>query len=123
MIQLARMIPQLRTTNMAAAVEFYTAVLGFRLVFLYDDFYGGLQSGQFMLHLKLVDERDPSIDYVDRGDHLHLYFETSGVEAIAAALKARGVALVRDLHDTPWRTRECVVRDPDGHTLYFGQPL
>ena len=26
MIQLARMIPQLRTTNMAAAVEFYTQV-------------------------------------------------------------------------------------------------
>ena len=28
------------------------------------------------LHLKLVDEKDPSIEFVDKGEHFHLYLET-----------------------------------------------
>ena len=122
MVPIARVIPQLRTTNMGAAIAFYTATLGFTLDFLHDDFYAGLRSGDSLLHLKLVDERDPSIDYVEHGGHLHLYVETPDVDEVAAALKQKGVPLVRDVHETAWNTRECVVRDPDGHTLYFGQP-
>ena len=122
MIPIGRVIPQLRTTDMAAAIDFYTETLGFTLEFLHDDFYGGVRSGDYLLHLKLVDERDPSIDYVEHGDHLHLYIQTPDVDAVAAALKQKGVPVVRDVHETDWNTRECVVRDPDGHTLYFGQP-
>lgn len=36
-------------------------------------------------------------------------------------LKANGVALVKDVHDTPWGTREIVIRDDQGHTLYLGE--
>jgi catechol 2,3-dioxygenase-like lactoylglutathione lyase family enzyme len=32
-MQIAHVIPQLRTTNLAAAIEFYTAKLGFMLEF------------------------------------------------------------------------------------------
>jgi uncharacterized damage-inducible protein DinB/catechol 2,3-dioxygenase-like lactoylglutathione lyase family enzyme len=123
MSQIARVIPQLRTTNMDVAIEFYTAALGFTLEFLHDDFYAGVRAGEFMLHLKRVDERDPSIDYVEHGDHLHLYIETPDVAAVAAELRGKGVPFVRGLHDTAWNTRECIVSDPDGHTIYFGQPL
>jgi catechol 2,3-dioxygenase-like lactoylglutathione lyase family enzyme len=71
----------------------------------------------------LIDVPDPSIAFVDREEHFHLYFEAADVAAAADELKGKGVPLVRDVHDTAWRTRECVIRDPDGHTLYFGQPL
>ena len=38
-----------------------------------------------------------------------------------AALKANGVPLVKDVHETPWGTKECAIRDDQGHTLYLGQ--
>jgi uncharacterized glyoxalase superfamily protein PhnB len=28
---------------------------------------------------------------------------------------------VTALHDTPWGTREFVIKDDQGHTLYFGE--
>ena len=116
-------IPQLRTTDMASSIRFYTEKLGFSVEFNYDDFYTGIRAGSQLVHLKLVDAKDPSIPYVDEGGHLHLYLQTNGVAAFAAQLKARGVPLVKDLHETAWGTREIVIHDDQGHTLYLGEPL
>jgi catechol 2,3-dioxygenase-like lactoylglutathione lyase family enzyme len=114
-------IPQLRTTNLAESIRFYTDTLGLTLDFRYEDFYAGLRAGTQVVHLKLSDEKDPSIDFVDRGEHFHLYFWTDDVRATAESLKRKGVPLVKDVHDTPWGTRELSIRDDQGHTLYFGQ--
>ena len=51
----------------------------------------------------------------------HLYLEIDDADAAAAALKANGVVLVKDVHETPWGTREFVIKDDQGHTLYFGE--
>lgn len=122
-LQVARIIPQLRTTNLAASIEFFTVRLGFTLDFQYEDFYAGVSSGQNVLHLKLIDAPDPSIAFVDRGEHFHLYLDVADVAAVAEELTRNGVTLVRDVHDTPWGTRECVIKDNEGHTLYVGQRL
>jgi catechol 2,3-dioxygenase-like lactoylglutathione lyase family enzyme len=114
---------QLRTTDLAASIHFYTAQLGLELEFQYQDFYAGIRAGGQSFHLKLVDEKDPSIAYVEEEGHFDLYFGTDDVAALAEALKARGVPLVRDVHETAWQTREIVLRDDQGHTLYFGQAL
>jgi hypothetical protein len=45
------------------------------------------------------------------------------VAAFAAQLKANGVPLAKDAHETPWNTREIVIHDDQGHTLYFGEQL
>src|SRR5262245_58149629 len=116
-------IPQLRTTDMASSIRFYTEKLGFSVEFNYDDFYTGIRAGGQLVHLKLVDEKDPSIHYVDEGGHLHLYLRTDDVATFADQLKARGVRLVKDVHETAWGTREVVIRDDQGHTLYLGEPL
>ena len=115
--------PQLRTTDMASSIRFYTEKLGFTVEFNYQDFYAGIRAGGQLIHLKLVDEQDPSIPFVDEGGHLHLYFDTDGVAAFAGQLKSRGVTLVNDVHETAWETREFVVHDDQGHTLYFGESL
>lgn len=116
-------IPQLRTTDMASSIRFYTEKLGCSLEFNYQDFYTGIRAGGQVFHLKLVDDNDPSIPYVDEGEHFHLYLATNGVVEFAARLKANGVALVKDVHETPWNTREIVIHDDQGHTLYLGEPL
>lgn len=116
-------VPQLRTTDMASSIGFYTQKLGFSVEFNYQDFYTGIRAGNQLFHLKLVDEKDPSIPYVDEGGHFHLYLNTKDVIGFAEQLKAKNVPLVKDVHETPWNTREIVIHDDQGHTLYVGEPL
>lgn len=121
-MEISNVVAQLRTTDLAGSIRFYTMLPGFTLAFQYEDFYAGIRAGAQLFHLKLVDARDPSIDVVAREDHFHLYFETPDVNAAADACRRAGVRLAREVHQTPWGTREFVVRDDQGHTLYFGQP-
>ena len=116
-------IPQLRTTDLAESIRFYTEKIGLTLAFRYRDFYAGIRAGNQFFHLKRVDEADPSIAFVAAGEHFHLYFETDDVVATAEALKAKGLRLLREPHETAWGTKEFAVRDDQGHTLYFGQDL
>ena len=69
--------------------------------------------------------RDGVMDnpYLEEGRHIHLYLETKGVVTQAFQLKAGGVPLVKDVHETPSSTREFVIHDDQGHTRYFGEPL
>ena len=120
-MQISGVVPQLRTTDLAASVRFYTATVGLTLAFQYEDCYAGLWAGSQVFHLKLVDERDPSIDFVARGEHFHLYLETDDAAALATALRNKGVTLVKDVHDTAWGTREFAIKDDQGHTPYVGQ--
>jgi catechol 2,3-dioxygenase-like lactoylglutathione lyase family enzyme len=122
-MRISSAIAQLRTTDLAASVRFYTASVGLTLEFQYQDFYAGIRAGTQVFHLKLVDEKDPSIEFVDRGGHFHLYLETDDVAAVADALKKKGVRLLKDVHETPWGTKELAIKDDQGHTLYFGQSL
>ncbi len=116
-------IPQLRTTDLEASIRFYTAKLGLTLEFRYEDFYAGIRAGNQVFHLKLVDTKDPSIAFVEDGEHFHLYLETTDVKAMANTLKERGVRFVKDVHETAWGTREFAIHDDQGHTLYFGESL
>src|SRR4029434_8674180 len=100
-MQITGAIPQLRTTDLAASIRFYTTKLGLTLEFQYQDFYAGIRAASQLFHLKQVDEKDPSIDFVEDGDHFHLYLETTDAAATASALQQNGVRLVKDLHETP----------------------
>ena len=44
-MQISDVIAQLRTTDLAASIRFYTALPGFPLAFQYDDFYAGIRAG------------------------------------------------------------------------------
>ena len=112
--------PQLRTTNLQDSIRFYTAKLGLTLEFQYQDFYAGIRAGNQMFHLKLVDEKDPSIDFVEDGEHFHLYLETTDLSVLASHLKEQDVQFLKDVHETPWGTREFAIKDDQGHVLYFG---
>jgi catechol 2,3-dioxygenase-like lactoylglutathione lyase family enzyme len=120
-MQISSAIAQLRTTDLAESIRFYTTKVGLTLEFRYQDFYAGIRAGSQLFHLKLSDEKDPSIAFVDKGEHFHLYLETDDASEAAAVLKSKGVPLVKDVHETAWGTREFVIKDDQGHTLYFGE--
>jgi catechol 2,3-dioxygenase-like lactoylglutathione lyase family enzyme len=120
-MQISSAIAQLRTTDLAESICFYTTKVGLTLEFQYQDFYAGIRAGGQLFHLKLVDEKDPSIEFVDKGEHFHLYLKTDDALATADALKRNGIHLVKDVYETPWGTREFVIKDDQGHTLYFGE--
>jgi catechol 2,3-dioxygenase-like lactoylglutathione lyase family enzyme len=120
-MHVASIVAQLRTTDLEGSIAFYTALPGFELAFRYDDFYAGIRAGAQVFHLKLVDVKDPSIEVVSRDEHFHLYFNTTDVMEAAEDFRRAGVRLAREVHDTPWGTREFIVLDDQGHTLYFGQ--
>jgi uncharacterized glyoxalase superfamily protein PhnB len=120
-MQITSVIPQLRTTDLASSIRFYTINLDGTLEFQYQDFYAGIRLGNQVIHLKLIDEQDPSIAFVRTGEHFDLYLATNDIAATAEILQRKGVRLVRELHDTAWGTRELVIEDDQGHTLYFGE--
>ncbi len=120
-MEISNIAAQLRTTDLAASIRFYTSLPGFTLEFQYEDFYAGIRAGAQVFHLKQVDTKDPSIDAVAKG-HFHLYFQTPDAVAAAGEISAAGVSLSREVQPTPWGTLEFVVHDDQGHTLYFGGP-
>jgi catechol 2,3-dioxygenase-like lactoylglutathione lyase family enzyme len=122
-MRITGVIPQLRTTDLAASIRFYTKKIGLTIEFQYGDFYAGIRAGDQVFHLKQTDETDPSIDFVDQGGHFHLYLQTDNASDAARVLTENGVPLVREVHDTAWGAREFVIKDDQGNTLYFGQDL
>jgi len=58
---ISSVIAQLRTTDLNESIRFYTHEIGLILEFQYEDFYAGIRAGNQVFHLKLVEERDPSI--------------------------------------------------------------
>ena len=120
---ISSVIAQLRTTDLNESIRFYTEEIGLTLEFQYEDFYAGIRAGTQIFHLKLVDGKDPSIKFVDDGEHFHLYFGTDDIAALAVTLEKHRIRLVKNVHATPWGTKELVIKDNQGHTLYFGQSL
>jgi catechol 2,3-dioxygenase-like lactoylglutathione lyase family enzyme len=43
-------ISQLRTTDLAESIRFYTTVVGLTLEFQYEDFYAGIRAGHQVFH-------------------------------------------------------------------------
>ena len=119
-MEIEQLVPQLRTTDLDRAIHFYTKKLGFRLAFRYRDFYAGVSSGTRMIHLKLVDELDPGIDFVRRGQHLHLHVEVQDIHAAFQQVQDADIKIVGGISNRPWGMTEFVIEDPDGHTIYFG---
>jgi catechol 2,3-dioxygenase-like lactoylglutathione lyase family enzyme len=115
--------PQLRTLDIESSIRFYTEKLGFTVDFRYEDFYAGIRSGAHAIHLKESDCPDPSVEFVRAAGHFHLYLQTDDVDAVAQHLRAQGVVLIREPADTPWNTRELVLEDDQGHTIYVGERL
>lgn len=56
-------------------------------------------------------------------DNVELYFETTDLDGVNAALAAAGVPVLQPLHEQPWGQRALRITDPDRHIVEIGEPM
>lgn len=113
--------PQFFTMEMAATLAYYKDRLGFDCVGTWDDppAYAIVARDEHRIHFRLADPPRPNPDkYADELLDAYLFIENA--DALYAEYLERGVEFTRVLGDTPWHSREFVVKDCDGRLLAFG---
>jgi uncharacterized glyoxalase superfamily protein PhnB len=115
---------QLFVRDIAAALTFYTAKLGFETVFVYGEppFYAQVSRGGARINLRLVSE---PVFVGDVREREHLLSASMTLDSAAALkrlfleFKAAGVTFDQALESEPWDARTFIVRDPEGNLLLF----
>jgi len=101
--------------DMNAALEFYTAKLGFQVGFRNAGVFAIVSRDGIEISLAL----DRSGAKAGKGS---CYLKVSGVDAFHDELIGKGVAMTHPLKTEAYVMREFMITDPDGNTLNFGEP-
>jgi catechol 2,3-dioxygenase-like lactoylglutathione lyase family enzyme len=116
-----RVIPVLRTFDIAKADEFYLGFLGFAVDWdhrfdLDPPLYRQISRGGLILHL--------SEHHGDGSPGAHVRVMMRGVEAFHREITSRGYRFMRPgLETMPWGSVETGVIDPFGNRIRFCEPL
>ena len=105
--------------DIARSVQFYRDVLGFEV----RDVAGTIEVvyGPACLQFGKQDYAPCDWETPRPPGTAILFFETDDIAAMQAAIRARGGA-PSELEKVNWiKMQVCEIRDPDGHTLWFGQ--
>ena len=120
-VMIRQIAPQFFTTNMPATLTYYRDKLGFECLGTWQDppDYAIVARDQQRIHFRYAESPAPNPDkYADELLDAYLFIEDA--DALYAEYAARGVEFTRDLCNTPWHSREFVVKDCDGRLLAFG---
>jgi len=115
-IKIKGMAPLLLVADLQRSIAFYETYLGFKLSFLYEDFYAGLSNGIHELHLKLNYSGAGRTD--KEPDNIDMTFTVAAIRPFFEALSAAGVTITQPFREMPYGT-EFYIPDPDGHILAF----
>ncbi len=114
--RLQSVAPILPARNMESSIAFYQR-LGF-LCEPYEDgsHYAFLSRDGHSLHLGRMEGAE--FTFNPGG----VYFVIEDVDVYFNEIAARGVTVIHEPEDKPWRMREFAISDPDETLLRFGQP-
>lgn len=109
-IEFGGVTPVLRVRDIAASLDYYTRVLGFKVNFVYDDFFASISCGRCGIFLSEGDQGNfGSCLWIDGKD----------VEVLHAQFMAAGAKIRHPPTNYSWAL-EMQVEDPDGNILRFG---
>lgn len=113
--RIAAMLP---VSDIARAEDFYVGALGFRRSFANGTPTGFviLKRDAAELHLTLQPGHEAAPFNV-------AHMMVDDIEAVHAAVRARGLRIVKGLRDKDYGLRAFVFEDPDGNRIDVGQPL
>jgi uncharacterized glyoxalase superfamily protein PhnB len=118
---LRQIAPVFFTLDIPATLAFYADKLGFACLGTWLDppVYAIVARDQQVIHFRCAAPPTANPDkYADELLDAYLFIEDA--DALYAEFATRGVEFTRELVNTPWHTREFVVKDCDGRLLAFG---
>jgi len=113
--------PQFFTTDVLATLAYYKEKLGFDCLGTWQEppVYAIVARDHHRIHFRCAEPPVPNPDkYADELLDAYLFIEDA--DKLYAEFAARGVEFTRGLANTPWHSREFVVKDCDGRLLAFG---
>jgi catechol 2,3-dioxygenase-like lactoylglutathione lyase family enzyme len=113
--------PQLLVDDLDRAIRFYSGVLGFSFGPPWRGFYAIGKRDGFAVHLKCAPKSLDDRANRRQHDHLDVYADVVGVDALYDTCKALGATILKPLDRTAWGTRDFYLQDPDGYIIAFGE--
>lgn len=116
--------PQFFTMDIPRTLAYYSDKLGFacRGTWLDPPVYAIVARDEHAIHFRCAEPPTPNPDKYD-DELLDAYLFVAHVDVLHAEFAVKGVEFTRELVDTPWHSREFVVKDCDGRLLAFGSNL
>ena len=119
-----RIAPQFFSMDIPGTLAYYEGKLGFRCMGTWQEppVYAIVARDEQAIHFRCAEPPTANPDkYAD--ELLDAYISVEDADALYAEYAARGVEFTRELGNTPWNSREFVVKDCDGRLLAFGAKL
>jgi uncharacterized glyoxalase superfamily protein PhnB len=112
------------STDMLRTLAYYRDRLGFACRSTWQDppVYAIVERDQHAIHFRSAAPPTPNPNKHD-DELLDAYIHLDNPDPLFAEYAAKGVEFTRELGNTPWQTREFVVKDCDGRLLAFGSNL
>ncbi|QKJ29367.1 VOC family protein [Mucilaginibacter mali] len=105
-------------SNLDAAMEYYTNVLGFSTDFVFGD-YAGMIFNDVLIHLN-----GPTNQGTKKvPGSAHFCIDCDGIDQYYQQIVSKGAIIEAPLADRPYGMRDCAINDPDGNTIVFGMAL
>ena len=121
MLSISKIVPVLKVVEIQRALDFYAGVLGFIVCWNKTNEEGGndamLQAGETNLLLSTGSHLSDKPQFTGT-----LYFNMKGVQQFFDEIKSR-VEVVWPLETMDYGQKEFGIRDCDGYTLAFAEPL
>ena len=116
--------PQFFVLDIPATLAYYQEKLGFACLGTWQDppAYAIVARDNRRIHFRCAEPPTPNPDKYD-DELLDAYVFVEDADALYAEYQARGVEFTRELGNTPWGSREFVLKDCDGRLLAFGSDL
>jgi uncharacterized glyoxalase superfamily protein PhnB len=116
--------PQFFTVDLPATLAYYSEKLGFDCLATWQDppVHAIVTREEHRIHFRCAEPPTPSPEKYD-DELLDAYLLIDDADGLYAEYAARGVEFTRALENTPWHSREFVVKDCDGRLLAFGASL
>ena len=113
--------PQFFTMDIPATLAYYKEKLGFECLGTWQDppVYAIVARDQQGIHFRCAEPPKANPNKY-RDELLDAYLFVEDADALYTEYAGRGVEFTRGLANTPWHSREFVVKDCDGRLLAFG---
>lgn len=119
-----QIVPLFFTLDIPNTLEYYREKLGFACLGTWQEppVYAIVARDGCAIHFRCA--APPAANPEKYAEELlDAYLHVEDADALHAEYAAKGVEVVRELGDTPWNTREFVVKDCEGRLLAFGATL